>query len=143
VFRLLTAMVAVLASPTFLPGGPALAEFRPHPGGYGSAPRPGTGTPKGQLTLSYLAGAGFAAAVKLTCSPDGGGHPDAGAACRTLTRYDADPDRMTPATTACILLWSPVTAQIDGTWHGAPVSWTHRYGNSCEMRRATGVLFTF
>ena len=141
-FRLLTAMVTLLASPTFLPGGPVVADLRPG-SGYGSAPRPGTGTPKGQLTLSYLADAGFAAAVKLTCSPVGGGHPHAGAACRTLTRYDADPDRMTPATTACILLWSPVTAEIEGTWNGTAVRWTHRYGNSCEMRRATGVLFTF
>nr|WP_296071337.1 SSI family serine proteinase inhibitor [uncultured Actinoplanes sp.] len=140
-FRLVTVMMAVLGSPAFLPGGPALAEIHRL-----ADPRGGEGRgygPAGQLTLSYLADAGFAAAVKLTCSPDGGGHPDAGAACRTLTRYDADPDRMTPAPTACILLWSPVTAQIQGTWHGAEVSWTHRYGNSCEMRRATGVLFTF
>lgn len=81
--------------------------------------------------------------VELTCAPDGGGHPDPVAACATLARYDVDPDRMTPAPTACFLVYAPVTARITGTWAGRSIRWEHRYGNGCEMHRATGVLFDF
>jgi hypothetical protein len=109
---------------------------------YGSAPRPGA-DPQNTLTLSYLADAGFAMAVKLTCDPVGGGHPQAAEACATLDRIDADPGRIKRTTNACVLLYSPVTAQLTGSWKGRTVAWTHRFGNTCEMRRATGVLFRF
>jgi hypothetical protein len=36
-----------------------------------------------------------------------------------------------------------VTAEVSGVWRRMPVKWTHKYGNTCEMRRATGVLFEF
>ncbi|WP_249997819.1 SSI family serine proteinase inhibitor [Actinoplanes sp. M2I2] len=107
---------------------------------YGSAPRP---TTRSEVTLSYLADAGFAMAVKLTCDPPGGGHPRAVQACATLEQVDADPGRIPRTSTACILLYKPITATLSGTWQGRDVSWTHRFGNSCEMRRATGVLFRF
>ncbi|MBM2615247.1 serine protease [Actinoplanes sp. LDG1-06] len=106
---------------------------------YGSAPRP-TGS---EVKLSYVADAGFATAVELSCDPPGGGHPKPVEACATLARVDADPDRIKPATTACILLYKPVTAELSGVWQGRVVSWKHRYGNTCEMRRATGELFRF
>ena len=108
-------------------------------GRYGIPPR----GPAAELTLSYLAEAGYANAVKLTCRPSGGGHPDAGLACSTLERIDADPGRIEPAPTACIMLYAPVTAQITGRWRGMTLNWTRQYGNSCEMRRSTGVLFAF
>jgi hypothetical protein len=106
---------------------------------YGAPPRPTTD----EVTLGYQTDAGFAMAVKLTCDPPGGGHPRPVQACATLDRVDADPDRIKPASTACVLLYKPVTATLSGTWQGRTVSWTHRYGNACEMRRATGVLFRF
>ena len=95
------------------------------------------------LTLSYLAEAGFAGAVKLSCDPVGGGHPHAAAACKTLADVDADPGRIKPQSSLCVLLYQPVTATLSGTWHGREVEWTHRFGNTCEMRRATGTLFRF
>ncbi|WP_250030456.1 SSI family serine proteinase inhibitor [Paractinoplanes maris] len=107
---------------------------------YGSPPRP---TTESAVTLSYQADAGFAMAVKLTCGPPGGGHPRAAQACATLEQVGADPGRITQTSTACVLLYKPVTATLSGTWQGREVSWTHRFGNSCEMRRATGVLFRF
>jgi len=116
------AMVAVLAG---------------HPD-YGSAPRPGS-----KLTLSYLAEAGYAAAVKITCEPAGGAHPEVAEACATLARTGADPSKITPEPTMCILVYSPITAEISGTWRGTPVAWKRTYGNVCEMRRATGALFRF
>ncbi|MBL7256557.1 SSI family serine proteinase inhibitor [Paractinoplanes lichenicola] len=107
---------------------------------YGGPPRPGA---QQELTLSYVADAGFAMAVKLTCDPPGGGHPLPAQACATLAATGADPDRIKPGTGACILLYKPVTATLSGTWQGREVSWQHRFGNTCEMRRATGVLFRF
>ena len=106
---------------------------------YGSPPRPTSDN----LTVSYMADAGFAMAVKLTCDPPGGGHPRPVQACATLDRAGGDPSRIKRTTTACILLYKPVTATLSGTWQGRQVNWTHRFGNTCEMRRATGELFRF
>ncbi|MCY1138662.1 SSI family serine proteinase inhibitor [Actinoplanes sp. Pm04-4] len=111
----------------------------PDPPPYGAPPRPADN----QITLSYQAQAGFAMAVKLTCDPPGGGHPRAVQACATLERVDADPSRIKRASTLCVLLYQPVTATMTGTWQGRQVSWTHRFGNTCDMRRATGDLFRF
>jgi hypothetical protein len=95
------------------------------------------------LTLTYMAEAGYADAVKLTCDPTGGPHPEAGQACAILRSTGADPAKIKPAHVMCMMLWQPVTAQLAGTWRGAKVKWSHQYGNSCEMTRATGVLFKF
>ena len=55
-----------------------------------------TATPAGaaaprrsELTVSYLADAGYAAAVKLRCNPAGGAHPKKGKACQALARPEA------------------------------------------------------
>jgi subtilisin inhibitor-like len=90
------------------------------------------------LTLSYAA-----QTVRLECNPAAGNHPEAAQACAILRRTGADPAKIKPARVMCMMLWSPVTARIAGTWRGARVTWSHQYGNSCEMSRATGVLFKF
>ncbi len=118
-----------------LAGGVAYAEDPPQ---YGGPPRAGTA-----LTLSYLADAGFAAATKMSCEPTGGAHPEAEAVCVTLDRAGGDPEKINPTLNACVLVYAPVTAEITGTWRGTPVNWKQRYGNVCEMRRATGALFQF
>ena len=144
-FRTAASLVAAAAAAALLgpaPAGAAAVGPLPDPPPAGRYGVPARG-PGAQLTLSHLADAGHAAAVKLTCEPPGGGHPRAAAACATLERIDADPGRLTPAPTMCIMLYAPVTAEITGRWRGMTMKWTHRYGNSCEMRRATGVLFDF
>ena len=108
--------------------------------GGGPAARPATKT---DLTLTYMADAGFAAAVKLSCDPVGGGHPEPAAACATLRRTGADPGRIDPADTMCILLYQPVRAEMRGRWQGRVVAWSHTYSNTCEMTRATEKLFSF
>lgn len=100
-------------------------------------------TPQSHLTLTYTAQAGHAGAVTLTCNPTGGPHPEAGQACAILRSTGADPARIKPAQVMCMMLYAPVTARLTGTWRGTRVRWSHRYGNSCEMTRATGVLFKF
>jgi hypothetical protein len=104
---------------------------------------PAQATPQSRLTLTYLAQAGYADAVRLTCNPTGGPHPEAAQACAVLRSTGADPTRIKPAQVMCMMLYAPVTAQITGTWRGGRVKWSHRYGNTCEMTRATGVLFKF
>lgn len=111
------------------------------PPGYGDGG--GRDQPESRLTLSYLAQAGFADAVKLDCDPAGGGHPKPEEACAELASAGGDPDRIEPGHYACFLIYQPVTAGVEGDWRGKPVEWRHTYGNTCEMRRALGVLFAF
>jgi hypothetical protein len=104
---------------------------------------PAQAAPSSRLTLTYLAQAGYADAVKLTCNPTGGPHPEAAQACDILRSTGADPAKIKPAQVMCMMLYAPVTAQLTGTWRGERVKWSHQYGNTCEMTRATGVLFKF
>jgi hypothetical protein len=94
--------------------------------------------PQSHLTLSYAT-----QTVRLTCNPTGGEHPEAAQACAILRSTGADPAKIRPAQVMCIMVYAPVTAQLTGVWRGARVTWSHRYGNGCEMTRATGVLFKF
>jgi hypothetical protein len=96
-----------------------------------------------KLTVSYLADAGFARAVKLECDPVGGGHPQAVAACAELATVGGDPSRIEPAHSACMMIYQPITAEVSGAWRGTAVDWKQRYGNSCEMKRALGALVAF
>jgi len=95
------------------------------------------------LTVSYLADAGYAAAVKLRCDPAGGAHPQKVKACRSLARVGGDPARLTPAAMMCTMEYAPITAQVKGTWQGRRVNWSHKFGNRCDMNRTTGVLTAF
>ena len=95
------------------------------------------------LTVSYLAEAGYAAAVKLRCDPAGGAHPRKVQACRALARAGGDPARLRPATVLCTMEYAPVTAQVKGVWQGRRVDWSHKFGNRCDMSRTTGVLTAF
>ena len=104
----------------------------------------GAAAPKrSDLTVSYLADAGYAAAVKLRCNPAGGAHPKKVKACRALARVGGDPARLRPAARLCTMEYAPVTAQVKGTWQGRRVDWSHRFGNACDMHRTTGVLTAF
>jgi hypothetical protein len=130
VFRICTSLA--VAAAVLAAASPAVAA---------SASGPATGS---RLTLTRVADAGGgAAAVKLTCDPDGGGHPKPSQACAQLSRVGANPARLKPADRYCFLLYKPVTAQLSGVWRGRAVKWAHTYGNSCEMNRATGILFAF
>jgi hypothetical protein len=118
----------------------SVAAILPSPG-YGGGG--GRGEPGAKLAVSYMAAAGFADEVKLECDPAGGGHPHAAAACAELAAVGGDPERIEPAHTACMMIYQPITAQVLGEWRGTPIWWQHRYGNSCEMKRALGVLVDF
>ena len=103
----------------------------------------GAARPRTDLTLAYMADAGYATAVTLRCDPPGGAHPKRTVACRTLRAVGGRPAQIKPAATVCTMIYAPITAQITGKWRGKKMSWSKTYGNPCEMTRATGVLFRF
>jgi Subtilisin inhibitor-like len=125
------------------PSAPAGEPGAPTDGYASGSGRPDGADPSARFTVSYRADAGFAAAVTLECDPAGGGHPRAAEACALLDTAGGDPDRIPQPPTACIMIYMPVRAEVTGTWHGSPITWQHRYGNACEMRRALGVLIAF
>ncbi|GAA3340445.1 hypothetical protein GCM10020358_28100 [Amorphoplanes nipponensis] len=96
-----------------------------------------------ELTVSYEAEAGYAAAVTLRCHPAGGAHPRKVKACRLLARVGGDPARLRPVPRMCTLEYAPITARITGRWHGRPLDWSRTFGNRCDMDRTTGVLTAF
>ncbi|MEV0898042.1 SSI family serine proteinase inhibitor [Actinoplanes sp. NPDC049802] len=102
------------------------------------AASPASAVVPSELTLTYQA-----KAVDLTCDPAGGDHPHARQACTVLRGIGGDPKRLKSGDSFCFLLYAPVTARLKGTWRGRSVTWERTYGNSCEMARATGVLFRF
>ena len=99
--------------------------------------------PKIDLVVSYMAEAGYAAAVTLTCDPVGGAHPKAGKACAALKKTGGKPAKLKPAKTMCTQEYAPVTAEIEGTWKGRTVSWSKTFPNGCHLTRTTGVVFAF
>ena len=71
----------------------------------------------------------------LTCDPPAGTHPDPAGACRALDAA-RDPFAPVPADLLCTQVYGgPETAEITGTWHGAPVSATYRRTDGCEIAR--------
>src|SRR4051794_15667024 len=86
---------------------------------------------KTELTVSYLADAGYAAAVMLRCDRAGGGHQKKVKACRSPARVGGAPARLRPAALMCTMEYAPITAQIKGRWHGRKVNWSHKFGNAC------------
>lgn len=128
-------------------GGPVVSGVRTRPtsgpGMLAATRLPAAPLKRTALTLSYMADAGYAAAIKLGCDPAAGPHPEKKQACAVLKRVGGRPDHLTPARTMCMMIYAPVRADISGTWKGRPVKWSKTYGNRCEMNRATGVLFQF
>jgi hypothetical protein len=124
--RAMTAVVLLLVA--LAAAGPAAAAPR----------RPGI-----DLVISYMAEAGYAAAVTLTCNPVGGAHPRAAKACAALKKTGGKPAKLKPAKTICTLEYAPITAEIEGTWKGRGMRWSKTFPNPCALRRATGVVFAF
>ena len=104
---------------------------------------PAQAVARSELTLSYLAEAGHAAAVVVKCDPAGGVHPRAKQVCKELAKVGGDPSRIKAAKVMCTLEYAPVTARAKGTWRGKAIKWSRTYSNACDLNRATGVLFSF
>jgi hypothetical protein len=97
-----------------------------------------------ELTIRYESAPGSGGQVwTLTCSPDGGSHPDAAAACATLAQHAADgvdPFAPTPKNQPCTMVYGgPDIGMVTGTWNGQKVSATFSKENGCEIARWTRV----
>jgi hypothetical protein len=77
----------------------------------------------------------------LGCAPARGTHPTARQACTELAQVNGDITALPPDDTMCMTLYAPVVATATGAWNGRPVRYRHKFGNACELHRATGVVF--
>jgi len=140
--HIMIAASALAAVAALSPAEPA-AAVGTGPSAAPPAAAPAKPAKRTELTLTYLADAGQAAAVVLRCDPAGGAHPKPVQACSALRTAGGEPGQLKPARRMCTMIYAPVTAKIAGSWQGKPVKWSRQYGNSCELARATGVLFQF
>ncbi|MEU9835354.1 SSI family serine proteinase inhibitor [Streptosporangium sp. NPDC048047] len=100
-----------------------------------------------QLTLSVARAYGpftQPRTVWLSCSPVRGTHPNPYAACRELTPAQGNPAFVSVVSPIfCSRIYQPVTARAYGSWNGRYIRFQRTYPNSCELRRATGLVFAF
>ncbi|MFF8843574.1 SSI family serine proteinase inhibitor [Streptomyces sp. NPDC015127] len=76
---------------------------------------------------------------ELECSPAGGTHPAAGAACERLDEFalqNHDPFAPVPEGQMCTQQFGgPATARVTGTWQGRRVDATFDRSDGCEISR--------
>jgi hypothetical protein len=81
--------------------------------------------------------------VVLTCSPAGGTHKQAKAACAALNAAKGNPAAIKNDGSMCMMIYDPVTVTATGRWKAKSVRFTHTYGNPCVLHAATGAVFAF
>src|SRR5674476_1282586 len=81
-------------------------------------------------------GEGATQTFTLTCSPDGGDHPDPAAACATLAQAGVGANASTPRGVACTEQWGgPQVATVQGTVDGEQISARFDRTNGCQISR--------
>jgi subtilisin inhibitor-like len=89
-------------------------------------------------------GVGAERAATLLCNPASGTHPKAAGACAAIDAAGGDFTKLAPLPgQMCPHFVRPVTAAAQGTYRGAPTTYTQTFNNSCEMNRATHSVFDF
>lgn len=130
-----TAAALLLTSACANPGAPGAG------GGEGD-----TSEPLAELELTAPGGR----KATLTCTPDGGSHPDPEAACDALRAAGGDFDRLVwkqDTDRACIDLYDPVWTQAKGSWQSSPdgpthrIDWSREFSNSCYASLYHNVVF--
>ncbi|MYZ10430.1 serine protease [Streptomyces sp. SID2999] len=91
------------------------------------------------VTRPGTTGGGTRAAL-LLCDPPQG-HPKAAEACAELIAAEGDFGRLGDRDTLCPLIYAPVRASAQGSWHGKRIDFERTYGNACEMGAETGSVF--
>ncbi|MEU4533264.1 SSI family serine proteinase inhibitor [Streptosporangium sp. NPDC023825] len=95
-----------------------------------------------RLTLS-VSRMGRTRTVRLACTPTYGTHPRGPEACALLSRVQGNPAYVRLPWMACPRHYDPVTASVTGTWNGRYVHYRRTFSNQCELRAATGAIFSF
>jgi len=107
----------------------------------GSTPSPTQEPPAEPVTADLTivvdaTGEGATQTFTLTCSPDGGDHPDPAAACAALARAGVEAFAPTPRGVACTEQWGgPQVATAQGTVDGEQISARFDRTNGCEISR--------
>lgn len=100
-----------------------------------------------ELTLSIRDGAGAYGPVigrtTLTCTPAGGAHPSAAAACRALDDAHGDLGHLRGRKGVCTMIYREVTAVAYGHWGTRPVRFTKTYDNTCRLKAALAPVYDF
>lgn len=87
--------------------------------------------------------------VTLTCTPDGGTHPDPKAACDSLRAVGGNFKRLPSTTDFCPLVYDPHTARATGSWQSSPmgptllVDYEETFSNRCFAAVGTDNVFNF
>ncbi|MGS2641731.1 SSI family serine proteinase inhibitor [Streptosporangium sp. LJ11] len=92
------------------------------------------------LTVSRM---GRTRTVRLACAPMYGMHPRGPEACALLSRVQGNPTYLRLPWAACPRYHDPVTVSATGTWNGRFVQYRRTFSNQCELRAATGAIFSF
>lgn len=92
------------------------------------------------LQVTFKADAKSAPVVMtLTCDPTGGNHPRAEQACASLaaaSQRGVDPFAAPPKDQICTFIYGgPQTADVQGTWKGAPVAASFSRTDGCQISR--------
>lgn len=107
----------------------------------GSTPSPTEEPPAEPVTADLTivvdaTGEGATQTFTLTCSPDGGDHPDPAAACAALAQAGVEAFAPTPRGVACTEQWGgPQVATVQGTVDGEQISARFDRTNGCEISR--------
>jgi len=102
--------------------------------------------PVARLTLTIATGESPTPALRRTvlrCTPTGGSHPRATAACAALRKVDGNLAKLSVSTGPCTMEYAPRTVTAIGTWRGRAVRFQHTYGNTCAMRNQAGPVYRF
>ncbi|MER8028719.1 SSI family serine proteinase inhibitor [Streptomyces bauhiniae] len=124
------------APPRLIPTTPAhtaLTPVLPPP------PLPDDRTTDHLTLVVHGVGPGRDGVRQLFCHPEGGDHPDPGAACRVLdenTQWGRDTFAPVPPDSVCTMIdGGPATAHVTGYWAGRPVDAEFSRRNGCEIAR--------
>ncbi len=99
-------------------------------------------TPVAELRLRVEARDGDTTEVTLTCSPDGGSHPRAEAACDALWQAHGQFGDLAATAGPCTMELRPTLGEATGHWRGEPVHFRHTYDNPCLAARESGGVLT-
>ncbi|MGJ6960714.1 SSI family serine proteinase inhibitor [Streptosporangium sp. G11] len=104
---------------------------------------PTIGGPRAKRLTLTVSRPGGMRTVRLGCTPVYGTHPRAVEACALLSRARGNPASVRLPWTGCLQQYDPIAVSATGVWNGRPVQYQRTFSNPCELRAATGVIFSF
>ncbi|ADD45609.1 SSI family serine proteinase inhibitor [Stackebrandtia nassauensis] len=99
---------------------------------------------EGHYSLKLTPKQGASISYDLSCTPDGGSHPNTAAACEDLDAADGHVTDIPAQSGPCTKEFAPVVAIAKGVWDGGERSYEQEFSNECEaVARTGGAVFDF